>query len=261
MSPSKSFFIFIIITIGVCTSCSRLKTKDNDILFQTSTFDALLSGNFEGTMTFQELSLKGNFGLGTFNELDGEMLALDGIFYQIKSDGLIYPAHSAMETPFAVVTHFIADTVFQLTENLNYDQLNELIDKLIPTKNIFYAIKIQGEFKQAITRSVPKQKKPYPDLIEVVKDQPLFEFNALKGTMVGFRAPEFTEGINVPAYHYHFMNEEKSKGGHLLKCIISDVTVSIDIIHETQIKLPETETFYHQNLLKDRSEESEIVER
>jgi acetolactate decarboxylase len=189
------------------------------------------------------------------------MIALDGKFYQIKSDGIVYPAKAEMKTPFAVVTNFMADTSFQITDHLTYNQLNELIDQLIPSKNIFYAIKVEGQFNQVITRSVPKQQKPYPDLIEVVKDQPLFQINSERGIMVGFRVPEYMEGINVPAYHYHFMNEEKSKGGHLLECVLSDVTISIDIIHEAQVGLLNTETFYQLNLLKDRSEESEIVER
>ncbi len=258
---SRSIYLAIGTILFLLSSCNEACIKENDIVYQTSTFDALLSGNFEGTMNFTDLAKKGDFGIGTFNELDGEMIALDGRFYQIKSDGMVYPVKPEMKTPFAVVTNFMADTSFQITYNLSYNQLNELIDQVIPTKNIFYAIKIEGQFDQAITRSVPKQQKPYPDLIEVVKDQPLFEFNSVGGVMVGFRVPEYMEGINVPAYHYHFMNEEKSKGGHLLECILSDVTISIDIIHEAQIGLLDNETFYQLNLLKDRSEESEIVER
>ncbi len=258
---SKSKYLTFAAVLFLLCSCNEVSIQKNDILYQTSTFDALLSGNFEGTTTFTDLAKKGDFGIGTFNELDGEMIALDGKFYQIKSDGLVYVVKPEMKTPFAVVTNFMADTSFQISNNLTYNKLNELIDQLIPTKNIFYAIKVEGQFEEAITRSVPKQKKPYPDLIEVVKEQPLFEFNTERGIMVGFRVPEYMEGINVPAYHYHFMNESKSKGGHLLECILTNATVSIDIIHELQIGLPETETFYQLNLLKDRSKESEIVER
>lgn len=259
--PQTKQLIFILSIIFISVTCSQTKATKNDTVFQTSTFDALLAGNYEGTMNFETLSKKGSFGIGTFNQLDGEMLALDGTFYQIKADGKVYPVNPEMKTPFAVVTDFVADTSFTLTNELDFNKLNELIDGIIPTNNIFYAIKIEGKFKKAITRSVPKQNKPYPPLVEVVKEQPLFEFNSEKGTMVGFRAPEFTEGINVPAYHYHFVNEDKSRGGHLLNCIISEVSVSIDFIHEFQVSLNQTDDFYELNLIKDRAEEMEKVER
>lgn len=257
----KLNYLTFIALLFLMISCDNSSVLKNDIVFQTSTFDALLSGNYEGTINFSELAKKGDFGIGTFNELDGEMIALDGTFYQIKSDGQVYPVEQDMMTPFAVVTNFIADTTFQLSNNFNFKQLNDFIDQLIPSKNIFYAIKIEGDFEKVITRSVPKQTKPYPDLIEVVKNQPLFEFNSQNGVLVGFRVPEFLEGINVPAYHYHYLNEGKSEGGHLLECVLTEVTISIDWIHQTQILLPNTKTFYQLNLLKDRSKESEMVER
>ena len=73
-------------------------------LFQTSTIDALLSGNYEGDVSFAELQARGDFGLGTFDALDGEMIALDGDFYQVKADGRAYGVDKRLKTPFAVVT-------------------------------------------------------------------------------------------------------------------------------------------------------------
>jgi acetolactate decarboxylase len=258
---SRSILSIIISLSLFIISCEDQSTPKNDSLYQTSTFDALLTGNYEGTLSFEELSKKGDFGIGTFNELDGEMIALDGSFYQIKADGRVYPVQAEMKTPFAAVTNFIADTSFKISKNINYNELNNYLDQILPSKNIFYAIKVEGKFEQAITRSVPKQDKPYQPLVEVVKSQPLFDLNNLAGVMVGFRVPEYMEGINVPAYHFHFMNEERTKGGHLLECVISDIIISIDYIHEIQISLLETEEFYQIDLLKDRSKESELVER
>ncbi|MBU1013606.1 MAG: acetolactate decarboxylase [Bacteroidetes bacterium] len=259
MSRINSILFLVLVIVFI--SCQNNDIQENDAIFQTSTFDALLSGNYDGTMSFEELSKKGNFGIGTFNQLDGEMLALDGNFYQIKADGMVYPVNLEMKTPFAVVTHFVADTSFTLTNELDFEQLNKLIDGIIPTNNIFYAIKVEGKFNKAITRSVPKQNKPYPPLVEVVKEQPIFEFISETGSMVGFRVPEYFGGVNVPAYHYHFINEDKSRGGHLLNCTISEVKISIDFIHEIQISLNNSSGFYNLNLVKDRSEEMEKVER
>ncbi|MBA3390836.1 MAG: acetolactate decarboxylase, partial [Rubrobacter sp.] len=59
-------------------------------LFQTSTIDALLEGKYDGDVSFAELADRGDFGLGTFDALDGEMIALDGDFYGVRADGRAY---------------------------------------------------------------------------------------------------------------------------------------------------------------------------
>ncbi len=75
------------------------------VLLQTSTIDALLSGNYEGDVSFAKLRAGGDdFGLGTFDALDGEMVALDGTFYQMKVDGVAYELDERLKPPFAVVT-------------------------------------------------------------------------------------------------------------------------------------------------------------
>ena len=45
------------------------------VLYQTSLMSALLSGVYEGSTTIADLLKHGDFGLGTFNELDGELIA------------------------------------------------------------------------------------------------------------------------------------------------------------------------------------------
>ncbi len=50
-------------------------------VYQTSLMSALLGGVYDGEMTVRELLRHGDFGLGTFNALDGEMVVLDGACY------------------------------------------------------------------------------------------------------------------------------------------------------------------------------------
>lgn len=59
--------------------------------FQTAPISALLEGVYDGDLTFAELAKHGDFGLGTFNALDGEMVAFDGEFLQITADGRLHP--------------------------------------------------------------------------------------------------------------------------------------------------------------------------
>lgn len=249
--------IFLCIAIG---GCINLK-ENKDILFQTSTINALLEGVYNGEITYKELKQYGDFGIGTFNDLDGEMIGLKGKFYQIKADGIAYSVDDSMKTPFAVMTFFEPDKSVLLDETMDYDQLKQYIDRLFLTKNIFYAIKIEGDFKYIKTRSVPRQNKPYPRLIEVVKNQPTFEFHNVKGTIVGFRIPDYMEGINVPGYHFHFITEDKKAGGHLLECRLQDVRIEIDYTSALYMVLPERGEFYKADLTKKRQTELEKVEK
>ena len=243
------------------TGCLYHQNIEKDVLFQTSTINALLEGVYDSDTAFKEIEKHGDFGIGTFNALDGEMIGLDGNFYQIKSDGIAYLVDDSMKSPFAVVTFFEPDKTFLLDKNLDYNQLKEYLDNLIPTKNIFYAIKIEGVFSYIKSRSVPRQNKPYPLLADAVKDQTVFEFYNVKGMIVGFRLPEFMKGINVPGYHLHFITEDRKAGGHLLECIIQNATAELDYTSRLYMALPEHNDFYRIDLSGERQKELENIER
>ena len=116
--------------------------------------------------------------------------------------------------------------------------LYNVIDRLVANPNVFVAVKIKGTFEYIKTRSVPAQKKPYPLLSEIIKIQPIFERQQIKGTLVGFRTPSFSAGLNPVGYHLHFLSEDKSMGGHLLEMHPLNVTCEIMVIDELFIKLP-----------------------
>jgi acetolactate decarboxylase len=217
-------------------------------LFQYSTLGSLMAGVFDGEMTFAELEKHGDFGLGTFNELDGEMVEIDDLVYQIKSDGVAYLGDDALKTPFSVVTHFEADQTVSFTEPIDCEQLKAQLDSLLPTENIPYAIKISGTFNTMQTRSVPRQEKPYKTLLEVLETQPMFEFQAVEGVMLGFRLPSYMEVVNAPGYHFHFINADRTAGGHVLDCQVQNVVIEIDHTDEWHVVLPGDDAFYQVEL-------------
>ena len=143
----------------------------NDTLFQTSTMSALMQGVFDGSTTFKDLKAYGDFGLGTVQSLDGEMIELDGRFYQVKSDGVAYRLNDSTKTPFAEVTFFRTDETVVSNGTSNLTQLDGYLDSKLDTKNIFYAIRIDGTFDYVKTRSVPIQSKPYPTLSEAQRSE------------------------------------------------------------------------------------------
>ena len=255
-----SFFL-LILAVFSWTGCSSSQGTD-DTLFQISTINALLDGEYAGAMTFGELKKHGTFGLGTFDALDGEMIGLEGKFYQIKADGVAHPVSDSMTTPFAVVTVFEADQTLSSPDSMDYEELQCYLDEALPDTNIFYAIKIEGTFQYIKTRSVPRQEEPYPPLVEVVKEQTIFEFHNIEGTIVGFRCPDTVKGVNVPGYHLHFITSDRKAGGHLLACKLQNVTIGIDYTSEFYMVLPQHEGAQQKSEpSKDRSGELKEVEQ
>jgi acetolactate decarboxylase len=216
----------------------RKSEHPHHTLFQTSTIEALLDGNYEGDVTFAELESRGDFGLGTFDALDGEMLCLDGHFFRVRADGRANPVDKRSKTPFAVVTFFEPDLLLSLTAISGFAALCAYLDKVVEDRAVCHAVRVDGYFDYVKTRSVPRQNKPFPPLVEVVKHQPTFEFHGLRGSLAGFRFPDRVGGLNVAGYHFHFISEDRSVGGHLLECRLSRGELRIDHEADLQLELP-----------------------
>jgi acetolactate decarboxylase len=240
---------FGIVVSGCQASSENLQTNPKqDTLFQYSTLATLLQGVYDGDMTCGELKENGDFGLGTYNALDGEMVVLDSHVYQVASDGVARIMEDDVKIPFAAVTYFESDKTVTSNESMNCTELKTYIDEQLPTKNIAYAIKVEGLFSYVKTRSVPKQSKPYPLLSEVVKTQPTFGFSAQKGSLVGFRLPSYMGSANAAGYHFHFLSVDKDAGGHLLDCQVEDVKIDIDYTDQWHTLLPSDSEFYDANI-------------
>lgn len=229
---------------------------------QISTIDALLSGQYDGLIAGENLLHYGNFGIGTFNRLDGEMIILDNKIYQMKADAKVYEPKLSMTMPFAVVNSFASDLQFDILQNKDIASLQQQLDEHLPNQNVFYALKINGVFHHVKTRSIPAQNKPYPPLSEAAKGQITFNYTDTKGTLVGFKSPAFAKGINVPGYHLHFINEDRNQGGHVLDIGTEKVTCYVDICDRLYLILPEKGKGLEQvDLSRDRSDELQKIEK
>lgn len=232
-----------------------------DALFQVSTIDALLAGVYDGAMSLEVLTRHGDFGLGTFDALDGEMVVLDGVVYQVRVDGSVQVMPGAATTPLACVTCFSQDASLHLDTVAGFEDLCRQITAGLPGLNRFYAVRIAGSFSGVTTRSVPRQVKPYPPLAEAAKQQAVFELGAAQGTVVGFYSPAYVQKIGVPGYHLHFLDAAKARGGHLLDISGKNLTVSLDALDGFVLTLPDTPAFQQVNLSGDRSAELTRVEK
>ena len=236
-------------TSGLPSQSPQLSSQ-RDVLFQTSTYSALQAGDYNGDVTLKDLRAHGDFGLGTFGALDGEMIFLNSTFYQIKSDGNAYIANDSVKTPFADVASFEPASQLVLASNgsLNYSELQHYLDGQLPTKNIFYAVKITGECSYLEVRSPPKQALPYPPLSDALKNQSILYCITLREHSWAFSVRSISNGISPPGWHFHFLTADKKRGGHVLEVTLQRATIQIDDITALSVELPHTPDFYALNL-------------
>lgn len=210
----------------------------NDSIYLCAPVNALVEGLFEQNVPLAEIKQHGDFGLGTFNDLDGEMVLLDGAVYQITAAGQVNVIKDDRTlTPFACVTKYRPISHDELDQELTYDAFLDWLVRLLPSPNLFYALRIDGEFASIKARSVPKQEN-YRTLVEVAREQTLFQFDNASGTLVGFFTPAFMASLSVPGLHLHYLSADFRSGGHLLECRPRKVRVGVQFISRLELALP-----------------------
>ena len=100
---------FICWAAAMASELPRQHGAQSAALTQVGVIDALLAGGYQGSMSLGQLKRFGDFGLGTFDALDGEMVLLDGVIYQIPADGNVRRPPDSLTTPFAQVLRFAQD--------------------------------------------------------------------------------------------------------------------------------------------------------
>ena len=181
----------------------------------------------------------GDLGIGTIQQLDGELVILDGAAWAIGSDGSVRDVPGSTLTPFAVVTNFVADVTRTIHGPLSFGRLAQVLDDTAPPDAPVIAIRIDGEFADLSLRSVEKQEPPYKPLREVVAHQTEWSIASATGTLVGFRFPDATAGLEVPGYHLHFLSDDRHVGGHVMAATLLTGRLAIDPCHELHVELPD----------------------
>ena len=223
-----AILIFFAGFIAGWTTLAPPPAGDTDLLYQVSTYTNLAGGGYDGMVPVGELMHHGDLGLGTFDGLDGEMVVLGGECFQVKADGTVHrPGPSAM-VPFAAVTPFEPDLVIANITAGNLTELGAILDARLPTRSVFWAVRMEGTFPYVKARSVPAQKKPYPPLADALKNQSVFEFRNETGTVVGIFTPSTANGIDPLGYHFHFISADRTRGGHVLDIATEGARAELD---------------------------------
>ncbi len=221
-------------------SSDHLWHSRRESLVQFGTLDQLNRAVLDGTTPVREIERSGDFGVGTYNALDGEMIVLDGVVYRFTSDGVLRVANRNDLAPFAAVTTFRPDQHFAINQALTgYPALQASLSNSIPDQSRMFAIKVHGTFSAITTRAPHRQVKPYPTLAEAVKTQAVFNNTNIRGTLVGFRLPAYLGTTNATGYHFHFVSDNHQVGGHVLDVSVNWATVEVEALEHLQVNVPE----------------------
>jgi acetolactate decarboxylase len=204
---------------------------------QVSVINALMIGRYDGVMPIPVLLRHGDFGLGTLDHLDGELIVLDGRAYQVRGDGAVVRVGSHRSTPFATVTRFEQDGDFPCPRIGSLSDLEVGLDDALRPTNNFLAVRVDGRFAPITLRSVQRQEPPYRPLGEVVKGQSVWTHEEVSGTLVGIRCPVWVGGLNVPGYHWHFLSDDRTIGGHVLDCRVREGRLRYKVCRDWRVKL------------------------
>ena len=244
----------------VSNSLSQCLGLPQHTLFQVSTSGALVEGIYEKAVFSKFLLNHGDFGLGTFDNLDGEMVVLDGRIYQVRSDGKVLNIGDDVGTPFAVVTYFTADQDQTIEDASTFEGITKVCDQYRDSDNLFYAFRIDGHFAHIHTRAMRATLDRLP-LAKSAAIQPEFDFTDIEGTLVGIWAPQFSSALSIAGYHFHFLSEDRTRGGHLLECSGKNLRIRVERLNDFHLSLPESEEFLRANLTKDPSKDLAYAEQ
>jgi len=217
----------------------RNGSKPDNSVYLSAPVNAMMKGFYRQNTAIRDLHRHGDFGLGTFNDLDGEMVMLDGRVYQLRADGKADEVDGAVRTPFACVTFFSADTVEEIEGDFDTAGFNTLLHRMIPSENMLYAVRIDGLFRHVNVWSVTRQEN-YRPVDETGENFPSFVYENIEGTMAGFYTPKFIKSLNLAGFHLHFMTADRRRGGHVHECRLERIRIALQHVPRLTLNIPMT---------------------
>ena len=233
--------------------------------YQVSTLQALALGFSKSVITVKELLRHGDMGLGTFEDVAGEMIVLDGKCYRAKNDGNVVPAEDERGVPFASVCCFQSERLEKLGRMDTIDRLKEWLTLRIEEDfglNSMYAVRIDGEFLKVDARSESGTKAHHVTLKDALSvTQKAFVFEDIKGTLVCVYYPDYMDGINAAGWHLHFLSDDKKYGGHVFDISLAQGDAAFCRITSVEIQIPDTPAFDTYALKAASKDEIKSVEQ
>ena len=233
-------------------------------MYQVSTLQALILGYSRTVINVDELIQHGDTGLGTFEDVNGEMIVMYGHCYRSDQFGNVTEVDPSTGIPFATVARLYGNQQFQLNDMPNFASIQTELTRKIEEVfglNSMHIVRIDGEFGKIDARSEGPYRSHHIRLKEILlHTQQSFLFENIRGSLVGVYFPDYMDGINMPGWHLHFLSEDRTKGGHVFDASIIKGAARVDKITSIHINLPKEASFDTYSLKEDLESEIKSVE-
>ena len=234
-------------------------------MYQVSTLQALMLGYSRAVISVSELLDHGDIGLGTFTDVDGEMIVLDGFCYRAMENGDVVAAEPDRGVPFSTVCTMNDSTPVEFRYTSNIEKLKTELNNIIDSHfglNSMHMARIDGEFEMIDARSESGYESVHVDLKTILgKTQKAFKFENIKGTLVCVYFPDYMDGINASGWHLHFISDDKKHGGHVFDIVMKSGKGQISKINSIELKLPDEPIFDTYSLKQASKDEVKAVEQ
>ncbi|WEV44640.1 acetolactate decarboxylase [Streptococcaceae bacterium ESL0687] len=206
-------------------------------LFQHNTLSALMSGLYAGNLTIGELLTHGDFGIGTIDSIDGELIILDGRAFQAKGDKTITELSDDSLVPYAAVIFHTPEVIGIERSEINSTDLAKKMESYFEGFNLFRSIKVEGLFKEMKVRMITRSESG-KRFASVAKNQPEYIEENVRGTIVGIWTPEMFHGVSLAGYHLHFISDDYSFGGHVMSYVLEEGRFELGPVHVLEQNFP-----------------------
>ena len=233
-------------------------------MYQVSTLQALALGYSKTVIRVEELLREGDTGLGTFEDVNGEMIVMEGQCYRADQNGAVAAVSPETGVSFAAVAQLSGELRFPLGDMPDIEAIRTELTRKIDERfslNSMHVVRIDGLFETVDARSEAPYRSHHITLKEVLSQtQKAFLYENIRGALVGVYFPDYMDGINMPGWHLHFLSEDRTKGGHVFDVSLREGTASVDKLTGIVIDLPKEAAFDTYSLKQDLQAEIKSVE-
>lgn len=234
-------------------------------MYQVATLQSLMTGYTRAVITVEELLKHGDTGLGTFEDVNGEMIVAGGHCYKATDDGTVSEAPADEGVPFSSVAFLKGGRTFDLKDITDIDTLKKELDIKIEEwfgLNSMHIVRIDGAFEKVSARSESPLKSQHISLKKILSGtQKEFFFENVSGSMVCIYYPDYMNGINAPGWHLHFISSDHKLGGHVFDLVLKRGTAVMDKLSEIEIQLPKSPAFDTYSLADNAGADIKAVEQ
>ena len=203
---------------------------------------ALFNGDFSSSTTAGAEFAGSRLGLGVMDGLNGEVISVRGVTWRVPASGVPIEVSPSEGIAFGIAAHGGREHQICIPNGSDMTGILSAIDMYLAENHVDHedvvcAVEIMGSFSNVLLRTEAAPTFPEETLTEVLENEIRFEFDEWRGTLVGFRFPDESDGQIIPGLHFHAISADQFSGGHVHEVVTTDVlaTIWVDELHPVQL--------------------------